>query len=303
MKITLPSEPDIPRVLLFGIDCHFTHQILDGLIRRGVTVVAIALPGPPNMVKPITVKAIPSGIRLADDPGAAAGVLTIAARHHIPVYRVGDLRSRESHTFVDSLQADTLVCACFPRIIQREFTNLFPSCAVNIHPSLLPDKRGPDPLFWTFREGSGRSGVTIHDLSPRYDAGGIVSQRAHIYPDGTSETDLETALAAIAVELLCEQPVHDFPRSVQDESAATYAPFPTEDDYALDLAMSARSAFNFVRGVRARGVPITVEYEGRILRVADIHAFRSDEPQPARATTTLRFADGYLRARLIPHSS
>lgn len=47
---------------------------------------------------------------------------------------------------------------------------------INIHPTLLPMGRGPWPLPWTILSGQQRSGVTIHKLSPEFDAGDILMQ-------------------------------------------------------------------------------------------------------------------------------
>ncbi|MDT8384048.1 MAG: formyltransferase family protein [Gammaproteobacteria bacterium] len=48
---------------------------------------------------------------------------------------------------------------------------------INIHPTLLPVGRGPWPLPWTILSGQQRSGVTIHKLTPDFDAGDILVQR------------------------------------------------------------------------------------------------------------------------------
>lgn len=47
---------------------------------------------------------------------------------------------------------------------------------INIHPTLLPVGRGPWPLPWTILSGQQRSGVTIHKLTPEFDAGDILMQ-------------------------------------------------------------------------------------------------------------------------------
>jgi len=47
---------------------------------------------------------------------------------------------------------------------------------VNIHPSLLPQGAGPMPMPLVILKGLKKTGVTLHELSPRWDAGNIILQ-------------------------------------------------------------------------------------------------------------------------------
>ena len=48
--------------------------------------------------------------------------------------------------------------------------------AFNIHPSLLPNYRGPSPWFWTIYNEEKESGITLHYLTQEWDKGDIVAQ-------------------------------------------------------------------------------------------------------------------------------
>lgn len=57
---------------------------------------------------------------------------------------------------------------------------------INLHPSLLPRNRGPNPFFWSILNGDSDSGVTAHALIDKLDAGDICLQRRiPIAPDET----------------------------------------------------------------------------------------------------------------------
>jgi methionyl-tRNA formyltransferase len=304
MKLTLPSTPDRPRIAFFGIDCHFTHYVLKGLLEGGASISGIVLPGPPGIDRAVPIYSLRTTIPLMNSAAMNPGVDDTLRQYHIPAFRLGNLRSEDAiHTLL-SFNANVLVCACFPSIIPRALTNLFRGRAINIHPSLLPDKRGPDPLFWTFREGSGHSGVTIHELSPRFDAGAVLSQRTHIYSDGTMENELEASLASVATEMILEllPPLvrGNVRRVGQDNGDATYAPWPGTDDFRLDPSMCARAAFNFVRGIKGRGVPIRVEHQGIEMIVVEVIRLTTYPANVKFGATRLRFSDGYLIARLRP---
>ncbi len=300
--LTLPFKPESPRILLYGIDCRFTHFILQGLLDSGANVGGMVLPGPPGVDQPMPVPAVTTSLALAPMQPRGSSVIATLQSHRVPAFRLGDLRSPKAIDAVTSFNADILVCACYPTIIPRAITGLFPGRAVNVHPSLLPDKRGPDPLFWTLREGTGRSGVTIHDLSSRFDAGPILSQRPYTYADGTSEEELEAALAHLAIqmtlELLAPLATGVVQRQRQDEAGTTYARWPERRDFLIQQNMSARAAFNFVRGIERRGVPIAVEYLGDTMIVAEALGYASRAISTAHGARAIELADGYLIARL-----
>jgi methionyl-tRNA formyltransferase len=50
--------------------------------------------------------------------------------------------------------------------------------AVNVHPTLLPEGRGPTPLPIILLEQSKHAGVTLHKLSDEFDRGDILLQKA-----------------------------------------------------------------------------------------------------------------------------
>jgi hypothetical protein len=70
--------------------------------------------------------------------------------------------------------------------------------AINFHPSLLPEFRGPYPLINGLLARQTRWGVTCHKLAPEFDAGDVLAQRAFdAAGQDTHETlDLKTQTAA-----------------------------------------------------------------------------------------------------------
>ncbi len=50
------------------------------------------------------------------------------------------------------------------------------ACIENLHGSLLPKYRGRAPLNWVLVNGETETGVTLHRMVKRADAGAIVAQ-------------------------------------------------------------------------------------------------------------------------------
>ena len=75
---------------------------------------------------------------------------------------------------------------------------------INIHPSLLPEWRGPAPIQYTLLNGQDRTGVSIIDLHPKViDAGSILLQEPFHFPQPFTirYSELESQLAEIGGRL------------------------------------------------------------------------------------------------------
>lgn len=107
-------------------------------------------------------------------------------------------------TFRDTLAAarpDLLVTLHFDQIL-AEATLAIPRLGgVNLHPSLLPHHRGPVPAFWALADGA-PTGVSLHRLAPRIDAGEILGQRRVALPDGVSALEAARRLHLAGLPLL-----------------------------------------------------------------------------------------------------
>jgi methionyl-tRNA formyltransferase len=279
---------------MFGIDCQFTNAVRDELTALGIAPVAVLLAGHPGIEQPIRVNPPARSLPMLGQPTPVADV---------PVIRVGRLSSVPTIDLVTALEPDIIAVACFPRLIPAELTNIG-RLAVNIHPSLLPQHRGPDPLFWIMRSGGAGLGVTIHELSERYDQGRIFAQRAVQYTDGARESQLEDHLARTGARLLTEVVQsfmnHALTATEQDARLTTYESWPSERDYSISSDRPVLHAWNFIRGVAEREVPIRVDTGDGSILVSDATAFGhcNRPPSPAANERFITFADGWLSVRL-----
>jgi methionyl-tRNA formyltransferase len=220
-----------PRILFVGMRGAFSSPVLEALVDDGLEVCAVAVPQGRPGASP---RRLPPGLPIAS---AEPNIIQLADRHGIPAYEG-----------LPDLEADVLAVACFDRLIARAYWSRF-KWSVNVHPSLLPDNRGPAPLFWTFRLGQTLTGVTVHLLSDRADAGPILAQRAVPVPDGVDGAAFERDLARAGGELLAGV-IEKLPAPVaQDEARASYHPWPQPSDWFIPTDRSARWAFNFIHGV------------------------------------------------------
>lgn len=86
-------------------------------------------------------------------------------------------------------EADLGVVAAYGKIIPQEVIEKFSYGILNIHPSLLPQYRGPSPVRSAVAAGETTTGVTIIEMDAEVDHGPIVSQfKEAIRPDDTTES-------------------------------------------------------------------------------------------------------------------
>jgi methionyl-tRNA formyltransferase len=178
---------------------------------------------------------------------------------------------------VARLAPEVLLVACCPYRLPPAVISAARVAALNLHPSLLPRYRGPAPLFWQLRAGDPDTGVSLHHLTERLDAGPLVAQAPVPLGDGWSAAEADAALGAagatLALQALARAASGPLPATVQDEAQVSYQPWPGPEDFEVSTDWSARRAFNFLRGTAGRGEPYTLRAAGTRLRARSALAF------------------------------
>jgi len=96
---------------------------------------------------------------------------------------------------------DVVVCCLFNRVLDGAFIESFEHC-VNFHPSLLPDYRGPEPIYWGLLNNEAEFGLTLHYMTERIDDGDVISQSRCQRPSLPLSILVEKKLAPTLSELL-----------------------------------------------------------------------------------------------------
>lgn len=106
--------------------------------------------------------------------------------------------------------------------------------AINLHPSYLPDYRGPNPDFWQYHDMLTEPGVTIHFIDKGEDTGDILAQKRVHIPLGMRSPDrLDRLVGQEGVALLL-QCIDDLARG----SARPVKQAPSETARARNLCRS-----------------------------------------------------------------
>ncbi len=152
---------------------------------------------------------------------------------------------------------DLICVAAYPRLLHRSTFARARVGAVNIHASLLPRHRGPDPLFWTYFHDDREAGVTVHWIADGVDDGDVIEQRRIEVERGLAGLELYYRLAHLGGGLLahaiCQIESGTASRTPQDESLATHEPSPSRLTWRIEYdTWSAERLWHFLRGVEHR---------------------------------------------------
>lgn len=169
-------------------------------------------------------------------------------------YHVNKLDSEEGISTLRALAPDLILVATFRQIIQSNVISIPRLGIVNIHPSLLPKYRGPNPTNNALLHGESITGITMHYLTERLDAGNVLLQKAINIEDDDTDGNLRKKLSSVASSMipnlieLFQQP--RIPVGIpQDEGLSTYATKPRAEDGYLEVLRDIESFKRRIRGL------------------------------------------------------
>ena len=107
--------------------------------------------------------------------------------------------------WVKSLKPDVIVVFSMSQLLKENIFSIPKLGTINLHPSYLPDYRGPNPDFWQYYHMEMEPGVTVHYIDKGEDTGEIITQeRVHI-PLGTKSPErLDKLIGKVGVNLILE---------------------------------------------------------------------------------------------------
>lgn len=232
--VPLLAKAHWPRFAVVG-QCAFTALVVRRLLRLGVPPTVVALASAAVDHDPF------EGVEVQGHPrwysehryyhgGWRLDLRDACDAQGVPVLETDDV-------FVKELDAEILIVAGLARRVPRAVLNLFGAAALNVHTSLLPSFAGPQPEAQVILHGVARSGVTIHTMTTRFDAGPIRYQASCSVPPDATVAALErrgAALAARGVVSLLSLPVAAWPVVSSNEPRSYYSWY--EADEVLDLS-------------------------------------------------------------------
>lgn len=191
-----------------------------------------------------------------DDPRESCwfgSVKDWATNRKIPVFTPDEINSRFWIEKIAEFKPDVIFAFYYRKMICREILALPKQGAFNLHGSLLPLYRGRCPVNWVLIHGEKKTGVTLHYMIDKPDAGDIVGQKEiSIDLKDTAKTlynKLCRAANLLLDELLPLIKGGQVPRHIQNLKAGSYYGGRKPEDGRIDWTKSAPDIYNLIRAV------------------------------------------------------
>jgi methionyl-tRNA formyltransferase len=242
---------------------------------------------------------VPLVVTHQDDPGEQiwfASVAQHARWHRLEVVTPADPNTAEFLAQLRAARPDFLFSFYYRHMLGAPLLAVAPRGAYNMHGSLLPKYRGRVPVNWAVLHGERETGATLHAMTARPDAGGIVdAQPVPILPDDTAgevfrkvavaaELTLQRALPALLAGNAVLRP--------QDLAQGSYFGRRTAADGAIDWRQGVAAVHNLVRAVAPPFPGAQAQAAGLSLRV--LRTLPASGPRAAQPE--LRWVDGEVLA-------
>jgi methionyl-tRNA formyltransferase len=230
-------------------------------------------------------------VALAGILGRGDPLSSLARESRIPERSVDSDDGATASTLA-AFQPDILCILTLPWLVGPA-TLAVPRLTLNVHPSLLPRHRGPNPYFWQYYHGDELGGLSIHTATGQADAGPIWTQSSVPVDRGYPVQSLHDDLAARAAEdlpvALAKLGSGAQTAVVQDEGRASAAPRVARLSRVIDFAKwDAARIWHFLRGMSPKYREYLVDESGRRVRYRTVGDWHAGDPRhdPGRATRT-----------------
>lgn len=192
-----------------------------------------------------------------------------AQQQHVPVVDLsGDIADIIRQCSQYSI--DIIVMSCYGKRLPQEIVRLAGKGCFNMHPSLLPGFRGPEPIFWQMKKAA-NVGVSWHRVVDELDAGDIVAQQRINVHDGAGYAEIAMQLAEAGATLLLhllDKLAENGLLSVKQQTEfVSYYPYPDKKDFEIEPSWTAQHAYNFMRATQVFGQHYTYQSGGVIYQL------------------------------------
>jgi methionyl-tRNA formyltransferase len=214
-------------------------------------------------------------------------VAALAARNHLSCATPKDPNSPELLEQLRSLQPDFIFSFYYRHMLKPELLACAKRGAYNMHGSLLPKYRGRVPVNWAIINGERETGVTLHQMVAKPDAGALAAQQAvPILPDDTALEVFQKVTVAAELALYSVLPSivdGSVKLFAQDLSAGSYYGGRKADDGRINWQQNAVQIHNLIRAVAPPypgAFTVIQDKLVKILRSRVVSGLRARHPGP-----------------------
>jgi len=227
----------------------------------------------------------------------------LANQHNIPLIDLSQPLNTILQQCTD-YSIELIVMSCYSKRLPDLLFNFAKYGCFNMHPSLLPQYRGSEPLFWQMKNAA-QLGVSWHRVESDFDSGEVLQQKKIFADEGASYGEINHQLAhagaQLLVKLLSDLSADTLTGHKQNTLNVSYFPYPTSKDFTVDTNGSAQQAYNYMRATYVFGYTYECRLGGRQYSLTQALDYDNnaclDDVEVLRDTLYIPFKEGVLTAR------
>ncbi|MCZ6563812.1 MAG: formyltransferase [Deltaproteobacteria bacterium] len=180
-------------------------------------------------------------------------VAELARSHGLPVFTPVNPNTSNFVNRIGGMEPDLILSFYYRRLLSKELLAIPRLGGINLHGSLLPRYRGRCPVNWVLINGESGTGVTLHYMVAKADAGDIIAQKQVSIDIEDTALSLFHKLTAAAIQLLRETypliKAGSAQRIPQDSRQATSFGGRRPEDGKISWESSSLAIHNLIRAV------------------------------------------------------
>ena len=167
----------------------------------------------------------------------ASPIKEVALAKELHLYQPENCNEYEFLRELRALSPDVIVVVAYGQKLGNDILQMPRYYCLNIHPSLLPKYRGPEPVARAILNGDSHAGVCIVKVVEKMDSGPILGVARVPIPPEVSTPEMEDQLSMVGADLLVD--VLDL---VQERKAVEVPQDERESSYAKKFAKGINGA-------------------------------------------------------------
>ena len=124
----------------------------------------------------------------------------LSNRYNVPLIYSSNFNNVEFVNSISKANPNIFLSMSLNQILKDNFIKIFDIVCLNMHPSKLPDFRGPYPIFQFLLSPEPIMGITLHKIIPEIDRGDIIMTQ-NIF---RKKNDTHLSLLCTSIKLACK---------------------------------------------------------------------------------------------------
>jgi methionyl-tRNA formyltransferase len=202
----------------------------------------------------------------------APHIKTWAEMKNFSIYQPESLKDLPEDSPLHTEEYDVFIVASYGKMIPDDILQIPKKGVLNVHPSLLPNYRGPSPIESALLDGILTTGVSIMKLDEEMDHGPILAQTAFMIDPSSTAGTLEVECGQLGGELLVQSLPHYMDGTLlpkeQDHAQATVCKKITKEMGEISLTTNAAEVQRKFRALTPwPSVYFFIDHTGKNIRV------------------------------------